>query len=147
MHYFIYTSKALVDPGSQACRDVVSRSQIKNASVGLTGFLHAEDGLFIQYLEGPPKPLWDLYQRIQRDDRHTNVVLLGRGSLDLRRFEDWRMGYSDTHVLSFSEFKKQVSFFEPVEKASKIQALYFLMAACARIDLGIVDPPGIASHQ
>jgi hypothetical protein len=146
MEYLIYRSKALVDPGSEACRNIVAVSQINNTSLGLTGFLHAEEGLFIQYLEGAPKPLWALYERLHLDHRHADLILLGRGNLDKPRFEDWRMGFSDDHVLSFVDFKEQVSFFEPVEKASSKQALYFLMAACARIDLGIVEPPQTASH-
>jgi hypothetical protein len=141
MEYLIYRSKALVTPGSDACRNIVALSQKNNASLGLTGFLHAEEGLFIQYLEGPSKPLWALYKRLHLDERHTNLILLGHGGLGKRRFEDWRMGYSNENVLSFADFKEQVSFFWPIEQASSIQAIYFLMAASARIDLGIVDSP------
>ncbi len=147
MEYLIYRSKALVAPRSEACRKIVAVSRMNNASLDLTGFLHAEEGLFIQYLEGAPKPLWALYERLQLDHRHTNLVLLGRGKLAKPRFEDWRMGYSDEHVLSFADFKEQVSFLGPVEKASSKQALYFMMAACARIDLGIVEPPQTRSRR
>jgi hypothetical protein len=147
MEYLIYRSKALVPPGSEACRSIVAVSQMNNASLGLTGFLHAEEDLFIQYLEGAPKPLWALYERLHLDDRHTDMMLLGRGNLDKRRFEDWRMGYSDDHVISFDDFKERVPFFEPIEKASSKQALYFLMAAYAQIDLGISEPPLALSHR
>ena len=61
MEYLVYKSRALVAPGSAACRDIVALSQLSNAYLGLTGFLHAEEGLFIQYLtwfgDGRLKPI------------------------------------------------------------------------------------------
>lgn len=145
MEYLIYRSRALVAPASQACRDIVAVSQVNNAGFGLTGFLHAEEGVFLQYLEGPPKPLWRLYDRLHLDDRHEDLVLLGCGDVGARRFEDWRMGYSDAHVLSFAAFTREASFFGSGRDAVGRQALYFLEVACARIDIGIVEPPRVAA--
>lgn len=146
MEYLIYKSTALVAPGSVACRDILTVSQRKNADLGLTGFLHAEEGLFIQYLEGPPVALWALYQRLHRDPRHRHLVLLGRGELQKRRFMDWRLGYSDLEVLSFSDFLEEVTTAPQDKPASGPDAILFLMAASARIDLGIADPPQCAWH-
>ncbi|WGH79587.1 BLUF domain-containing protein [Jannaschia ovalis] len=144
MDYLIYKSTALVAPDSAACRDIVTVSQRNNAGFGLTGFLHAEPGLFIQYLEGPAKPLWALYERLHLDPRHRDLRLLGRGHLDRRRFVDWRMGYSDEQVLSFADFKAQVSVPGPAADAPRDEAIYFLKVACARIDIGIVEAPLVA---
>jgi hypothetical protein len=146
MEYLIYTSKALVAPGSAACRDIVASSERSNATFGLTGFLHAEEGLFIQYLEGAPDRLWTLYKRLHLDTRHKDLVLLGHGEITQPRFQDWSLGYSENSVLSFSDFVADVSFFNPVEHTSGMQAIYFLMAASARIDLGIADLPQSAWH-
>lgn len=141
MEYLIYRSKALVDPGSTACRDIVGVSQRRNEMLGLTGFLHAEQGLFIQYLEGPAAPLWDLYKRLHLDDRHTGLVLLGEGRLKKPRFAGWSMGYSERNVLSCDDFLKEVSYHNGAEEASSKELIYFLMAVNARIDLGIVNAP------
>ena len=139
MEYLIYRSQALVAPHSAECREIVSTSQRNNARAGLTGFLHAEEGLFVQYLEGPTGPLWELYQRLHHDLRHTDLVLLGHGRAVQRRFQDWSMGYASTNVLTFGDFLEQVSYRKPAEDASGAEALTFLMAASVRVDLGISD--------
>jgi hypothetical protein len=146
MEYLIYKSTALVAPGSDACRDIVTASQRNNAGFGLTGFLHAEDGLFIQYLEGPAEQLWALYKHLHDDDRHRDLVLLGHGALRQRRFRDWRMGYSEADVLSFADFLDEVSAPAADAPTSSADAIMFLMAACTRIDLGIAEPPQRAWH-
>jgi len=146
MEYLIYKSTALVAPGSAACRDIVTVSQRKNAGLGLTGFLHAEDGLFIQYLEGPPKPLWALYERLHLDRRHEDLVLLGHGDVRKRRFRDWRLGYSEAGVLSFADFLEEVSVVQPGDQTPGLAAIMFLMAASTRIDLGIADAPQSGWH-
>lgn len=146
MEYLIYKSTALVAPGSTACRDIVTVSQRKNDGLGLTGFLHAEDGLFIQYLEGPPRPLWALYERLHLDPRHADLVLLGHGGLRKRRFRDWRLGYSEAGVLSFADFLEEVSVVRPGGQTPGLDAIMFLMAASTRIDLGIADAPQSAWH-
>jgi len=141
MEYLVYKSTALVAPGSAACRDIVTDSQQTNARLGLTGFLHAENGLFIQYLEGPSEPLWTLYERLFLDVRHEDLLMLGHGEVIKPRFEDWSLGYSDINVLSFANFLKEVSFMKRGEHPSGLAAIIFLMSVNARIDLGIADPP------
>lgn len=146
MNYLIYSSTALVAPGSAACRDIVTVSQRNNDGLGLTGFLHAEEGLFIQYLEGPSGPLWGLYERLHLDCRHEDLVLLGQGDVRKRRFRDWRLGYSEAAVMSFADFLDEVSVVRPGEQMPGLAAIMFLMAASTRIDLGIADAPQSAWH-
>ncbi len=141
MEYLIYKSTAVVAPGSAECRDIVTVSQRANARLGLTGFLHAENGLFIQYLEGASEPLWALYEHLFLDTRHKDLVLLGHGELNRPRFEDWSMGYSDIDVLSFAGFLEEVSFMNRAEHVSGMVEITFLMSASARIDLGMADAP------
>ena len=146
MEYLIYKSTALVAPGSAECRDIVSVSQQTNARLGLTGFLHAEQGIFIQYLEGASEPLWALYERLFLDSRHKDLFLLGHGEIGTPRFEDWSMGYSDISVMSFTEFLSEVSFVGRDGQFSGIAAIVFLMSASTRIGLGIVESPQSLWH-
>jgi hypothetical protein len=136
----------LVAPSSAACRSIVAVSQRSNAYLGLTGFLHAEDGLFIQYLEGAPEQLWAHYEHISLDLRHTDLLLLGQGELKKPRFEGWSMGYSESNVLSFADFHEEVSLDKQADKVLGSEAIIFLLAACARIDLGIMDAPKFSWH-
>ncbi|MBJ3762978.1 BLUF domain-containing protein [Maribius pontilimi] len=141
MQYLVYRSTALVHPASDACRNIVDTSIRNNARVGLTGFLHAEHGCFVQYLEGPSDSLWQLYDRLGHDPRHTDLVLLGHGNVLARRFGDWRMGYSEAGVLSLASFIAEVTGDTDRTRPTEAEAIYFLMAACQRIDLGIAPAP------
>jgi hypothetical protein len=64
----------------------------KNRELGLTGFLMASGGLFYQVLEGPPEVVDQIYETIEQDERHTDVLLLGSVSpIQHRLFPDWSM--------------------------------------------------------
>ncbi|SHE36010.1 Sensors of blue-light using FAD [Loktanella atrilutea] len=137
MEYLVYRSEALVTPESPECQSIVTISHLKNTLAGITGFLHAEDGVFIQYIEGPAEPLWQLYNRLHSDDRHRNLELLGHGVISRPRFKKWRLGYSQTEIASFRDFMGEVSAEKSLKDASCAEAVYFLMGASVRIDLGI----------
>ncbi|MNV99702.1 Sensors of blue-light using FAD [compost metagenome] len=50
---------------------------------------------FLQYLEGPQQPLWDLLVRIAQDPRHVNFNLQYKGTVPGERlFRSWSMGYA-----------------------------------------------------
>ena len=49
----------------------------------------------MQLIEGPKKFVVALYDRIQRDSRHDNVVTLDEGLCAKREFGDWSMGFQD----------------------------------------------------
>lgn len=137
MEYFVYRSEALVSPDSPECQSIVTISHLKNAIAGITGFLHAEDGLFIQYIEGSAEPLWKLYIRLHFDERHQNLELLGQGEITRPRFKKWSLGYSQKDIMSFRDFMAEATIKKSPKDASCSEAVWFLMAASVRIDLGI----------
>ena len=95
LHHLIYESRA-AQPFSEAeLADLLQKAREHNEDHGLTGLLlYAEDGRFVQVLEGEVAQVHDLYfLHISRDERHQNLVLLADGSLNERRFADWRMGF------------------------------------------------------
>jgi hypothetical protein len=64
----------------------------KNRELGLSGLLMASGGLFYQVLEGPPEVVDQIFDTIERDDRHTDVLLLSSvGPVERRLFSDWSM--------------------------------------------------------
>ena len=92
--FFIYLSETMLAPHSAAVRHLVAEAQQTNARHDLTGCLHHEDGLFCQWLEGPPAAVNHIGKKIEVDDRHFGVTFLDRGALDQRRFDSWSMRYS-----------------------------------------------------
>ena len=139
MDFLIYRSHALIGPESEACREILAASQRNNAKLGVTGYLHFEDGMFMQYLEGPAAALQTLYQRIVLDPRHCDVEQLGYGPTNQCLFRRWSMGFSDDHVASFRDFLNEAWGKTDPKEADAREAALFLTGACQRMDLGITN--------
>eukprot|EP01006_Ploeotia_vitrea_P024146 TRINITY_DN56883_c0_g1_i1.p1 TRINITY_DN56883_c0_g1~~TRINITY_DN56883_c0_g1_i1.p1 ORF type:complete len:407 (-),score=16.35 TRINITY_DN56883_c0_g1_i1:271-1491(-) len=65
----------------------------RNKQYGVTGFLlfTSEPGLFFQTIEGPEPAVDKLFERIQSDEQHKNVLLLLRERIETRRYPEWPM--------------------------------------------------------
>jgi len=87
----LYASRA-VAPGSVAIDEILAQSRQGNPSSGITGILCYGGGIFLQAIEGGRTPVSELYSHIQRDPRHTDVVLLHYEEISERRFSGWTMG-------------------------------------------------------
>jgi len=58
----------------------------------VTGVLVEASGVFFQVIEGPPGAVDDLFNHIQRDPRHREVLLLStRSNCESRLFPGWGM--------------------------------------------------------
>ena len=51
------------------------------------------DQTFFQVLEGDPDVVQELYEKIGRDQRHCNVLMLAKSEIEERNFGDWSMGF------------------------------------------------------
>jgi hypothetical protein len=65
-----------------------------NAALDISGILLYEDKSFFQVLEGPPKAVKALYEKIGRDKRHYNVIKIIEEPIGTRSFSEWTMGYA-----------------------------------------------------
>ena len=72
---------------------ILQEARTNNLRLGLTGLLHKEDGRYFQYLEGEANALFNVFDRIQHDRRHTALEVLSSGSCSERLFPDWEMGF------------------------------------------------------
>lgn len=93
--YFLYRSSAVPDLSGGELQKILRSARTHNQELGLTGCLHYEDGMFFQWLEGPRDPLISVVETILDDPRHSEISILDQGALDHRRFQDWRMRFSD----------------------------------------------------
>ena len=57
----------------------------------ITGSLVCREDLYLQMLEGPRAAVTAAYERISRDSRHTEVVVLWAGDAVERLFPHWEM--------------------------------------------------------
>ncbi len=60
----VYTSKAKAPIDSAMIDDILKVARVSNARDGLTGFLIARDGYFLQLLEGNEDMVRNCYARI-----------------------------------------------------------------------------------
>lgn len=95
LEYLLYRSTGRIEQFGDDCTNILRVARLRNADLGLTGFLHAEDGVFVQWLEGPAKALNQVAELILSDRRHSGITVFGRGPVITRQFPDWSMGFSN----------------------------------------------------
>lgn len=106
----LYASRAREPITDAILTSILTQSRKNNTETGVTGVLCVCHGcVFIQALEGGRVEVNQLYSKVLRDDRHTDVTLLEYAEITERRFSSWRMGRVDldkvntTVVLKYSE--------------------------------------------
>ena len=91
----IYTSQASEPLSKRNLLDMLHEARAFNSIDNISGVLMHRKGTFIQVIEGEPKDVEDLFQRIQRDRRHKKVKIILDSSVDSRHFSNWAMGCAD----------------------------------------------------
>ena len=95
----VYCSRNMIpaqqgDPAEQIGQ-ILAASRTNNAREGITGALLYSDGCFAQILEGGLDAVQRAFERIQRDERHGDVVMLQAGHADGRLFGEWHMALAE----------------------------------------------------
>ena len=70
---------------------ILNAARLNNKQNAVTGCLICREDLFLQMLEGSQAAVLETFERIKRDDRHTEIVTLICEDLDARLFPDWAM--------------------------------------------------------
>jgi hypothetical protein len=96
----IYASRAADGLHADVLSSIMKASRAHNAAAGVTGVLVFSEGIFLQLLEGGRNAVSALYNRIARDERHRDVVLLSYEEVGERRFAGWAMGQANLSRLN-----------------------------------------------
>ena len=88
----LYASRAAVQLDAEELGTILRQARQHNPAQGITGALCFSDGTFLQLIEGGRGAVNALFQRISRDPRHTDVLLLHYEEISERRFANWTMG-------------------------------------------------------
>ena len=92
----VYASRSLI-PEERVPVEIpriLDMARRHNAAQDITGaLLFSADG-FVQVLEGPMAAVERLFEHIQCDPRHADVVVLEAGPLPARDFEGWSMAFA-----------------------------------------------------
>lgn len=89
-----YRSRSKLPPGDSTKRgleEIVKAARLRNERNNLTGFLLADREWFVQILEGEERAVRATLARIERDPRHTDLMLIDQRELRARSFPEWSM--------------------------------------------------------
>jgi len=89
---FVYCSRASKGVSDAEVDRLIEYSQNRNVDRGITGVLVFGNGIFFQWVEGPPTEVQKLVASLHGDSRHYDIVELDR-SVDSRErlYPGWEM--------------------------------------------------------
>ena len=85
----VYTSAAAGPLAPAALFQLVESATAKNRQLGVTGRLIYEGSRFVQLIEGPHAIIGDLYDAIEADQRHSEILCLIDREIDIPSYSDW----------------------------------------------------------
>jgi hypothetical protein len=90
----MYASRAAESVDADTLATILRQSKENNPRSGVTGVLCfcSNARVFLQVLEGGRGAVSSVYNRIARDARHAEVVLLSYEEIGERSFSSWSMG-------------------------------------------------------
>lgn len=98
----IYLSTAIKRFEVDELEELLKKAQENNQKEDITGLLIIKDRTIIQCLEGEEDRVQKLYEKIEKDERHVNVMELMREDIEDRYFPDWEMGFKNISVEEYS---------------------------------------------
>jgi len=87
LHRLVYMSTAVGVLRADELDRIYLRAKSANAQAGITGLMLFYEGVFLQVLEGPEAGLASLMDRLRRDRRHANLIVLEAGPAHERMFD------------------------------------------------------------
>ncbi|WP_090556040.1 BLUF domain-containing protein [Pedobacter hartonius] len=145
-YYLIYASKSAHLMLNEELLLILEQSRKWNSDHGITGMLIYIEGLFValaerqlsaelsgrfmQVLEGSKLEVERIFNFIQTDPRHNDLIILDKGELSARNFESWTMGFKS---FTIDEYENTPGYFNLDDSFLQEQAgqdsnipLYFL---------------------
>jgi hypothetical protein len=100
MLQIVYTSIATAEFDPSSLRRLLTECRLRNGSFRLSGHLIYDGRRFIQAFEGPAEAVQATFERIARDPRHGDLVILRNNLVNHRLFGEWSMGFEDSSAAS-----------------------------------------------
>jgi len=92
LYNLVYCSHAATAVSDAAVNRIIATARRNNPAHEITGLLFFGGGLFLQWLEGPRASVLRLWQNLEADQRHHDLVVLSRSEeVRERLFGEWDM--------------------------------------------------------
>ena len=88
----IYVSNRKTNCTEKEIEEILKACKKNNASLHLTGVLLYNEHKFLQLVEGEYKVTMEMYDKIKKDNRHENCILISSLFIKERSFPSWQMG-------------------------------------------------------
>ena len=102
----LYCSRAKAHQSYRDLTELLSRASARNEGNGITGLLCFGEGYFFQCLEGPQTAVSETIVRINRDERHCDILLIDARVVGERAFPEWSMRLVTPKELSTAFFRR-----------------------------------------
>jgi hypothetical protein len=115
LHRTVYMSTAVGVLRAEELDRIYLRAKSANSGAGITGLMLFYEGVFLQVIEGSAAGVTSLLEKIRRDRRHSNIVMLESGPVSERSFAQSAMHFIAARNLSagekqaFSELRQAVA--------------------------------------
>ena len=94
VHQLIYSSSAAKKMLKPALYEILRHARKNNEARDITGLLVYSDENFLQILEGEKEAVYQLFDTISKDERHSSIQVLHDSDIEQRSFSNWRMAYA-----------------------------------------------------
>ncbi len=136
LSYWLYISTVGIHPNSAEEALIFRIAKERNRDLGVTGYLHRENGYFVQYIEGSEDVLEKIKNMIRADWRHSNVRDLETGVTLTRRFDGWDMVFSNEETNAFRDWQSSRGSIPDISSAPAADILGFMLdtTGCGRLE-------------
>ncbi len=90
-------------------KEILEKSNLNNKKEGISGILVYCNKHFFQIIEGDREAVTELFQRIQIDSRHDNIVKIQEGYIEHRQFDNWNMAFKsyNKELMGLDDFNNE----------------------------------------
>ncbi|MDF4220796.1 MULTISPECIES: BLUF domain-containing protein [Maribacter] len=142
MYTLTYESVATKKLKTVEMEELLENARANNERDDITGCLIYYKGGFVQLLEGSKKNITELYDKIKKDPRHTNVTLFSDDEISKRTFPNWGMAYypideNNTSKYEYEQFKRNLTLLADLVTPTNVTSKQFWK----KIKTMVAEPP------
>lgn len=94
LYCLVYESIANQEMSDEHLKNLLATARTRNITSNITGMLLFKNGFFMQALEGEKDVIENTFDKVVKDPRHRDVLVVYKKPIEQRRFPEWEMGFN-----------------------------------------------------